>query len=101
MKTCLCLLALLLASTVLFSQAPAQPAVSPQIKQAQTLNNEGKQDDALAVVDQILASDPKSYDGNLMAVIVLDLKGDYTKAHTYVPKAIEFAPPDRRVQALR
>jgi tetratricopeptide (TPR) repeat protein len=101
MKTRVAGVAVLLTCTALFSQTPAQPVVPPQIKQAQTLNSEGKQDEALAVINQVLASDPKSYDANLMAVIVLDLKGDYTKAHTYVLKAIELAPPDRRVQALR
>jgi tetratricopeptide (TPR) repeat protein len=101
MKTRFAVVAVLLTCTALFAQTPAQPVVSPQIKQAQTLNSEGKQDEALTVINQVLAGDPKSYDANLMAVIVLDLKGDYTKAHTYVLKAIELAPPDRRVQALR
>ncbi len=101
MKTPCCVLVLLLSCIPLLPQTPAPPAVSPQIKQAQTLNNDGKQDEALAIINQVLASDPKSYDANLMAVIVLDLKGDYATAHTYVPKAIQLAPPDRRVQALR
>jgi tetratricopeptide (TPR) repeat protein len=101
MRTRFAVVAVLLTCTAVFSQTPAQPVVSPQIKQAQTLNSEGKQDEALAVINQVLASDPKSYDANLMAVIVLDLKGDYTKAHTFVLKTIELAPPDRRVQALR
>ena len=49
----------------------------------------------------MLATDPKSYEANLTAGIVLDLKGDYDKARTYLQQAIEVAPPDRRVQALR
>ena len=49
----------------------------------------------------MLAGDPRNYEANLNAGIVLDLKGDYSKAHTYLLQAIELAPPDRRVQALR
>lgn len=100
MKIRLCAL-LLLTSSLLFSQAPSQSAVSPKIKRAQQLNSEGKQDEALAILNQLLAGDPNNYEANLMAVIVLDLKGDYAKAHAYIPKAIDLAPPDRRVQALR
>jgi tetratricopeptide (TPR) repeat protein len=75
--------------------------VPPQIKQAQELNNDGKQSEALAILNQMLASDPKSYQANLNAGIVLDLMGDYSKARTYLDKAIDLAPPDRTVQALR
>lgn len=81
--------------------APQQPEVSPQIKQVQELNNEGRQDEALAVLNQLLATDPKNYDANLYAGIVLDLKGDYAKAHTYLEKAIDLAPANRKVQAFR
>jgi tetratricopeptide (TPR) repeat protein len=80
---------------------PAQPPVDPQIKQAQQLNSEGKQDDALAILTKMLAADPKNYDANLNAGMVLDLKGDYDKARKYLMQAIEVAPSDRRVQALR
>ncbi len=92
---------LLLSSSLLFSQVTIQGTVNPQIKQAQQLNSEGKQDEALAILNPLLAGDPKNYEANLTAGIVLDLKGDYTKAHTYLLQAIELAPPDRRVQALR
>jgi tetratricopeptide (TPR) repeat protein len=92
---------LLLTSSLLFSQVTIQSITNPQIKQAQQLNSEGKQDEALAILNQLLASDPRSYDANLNAGIVLDLKGDYDKAHTYLLQAIEFAPPDRRIQAWR
>ena len=100
MKIRLCAF-LLLSSSVLFSQVTIQGIVNPQIKQAQQLNSEGKQDEALAILSQLLASDPRNYEANLNAGIVLDLKGDYDKAHTYLLQAIELAPPDRRVQALR
>jgi tetratricopeptide (TPR) repeat protein len=97
---------LFLSSCVLTAQTPPTPAppqssVPPQIKQAQELNNDGKQAEALAVLNQMLASDPKNYQANLNAGVVLDLMGDYSKARTYLDKAIELAPADRRVQALR
>ena len=100
MKIRLCAF-LVLSSSVLFSQVTTQGSLNPQIKQAQQLNSEGKQDEALALLKPLLASDPKSYEANLTTGIVLDLKGDYTKAHTYLLQAVEVAPPDRRVQALR
>lgn len=100
MKIRLCAF-LFLSSSLLFSQVTIQGIVNPQIKQAQQLNSEGKQDEALAILSQLLASDPKNYEANLNAGIVLDLKGEYDKAHTYLLQAIELAPPDRRVQALR
>ncbi len=106
MKITLSAFLLFLLSSLIVAQAPPSatpPAspVSPQIKQAQQLNSEGKQDEALAILTQMLASDPKSYEANLTAGIVLDLKGDYGKARTYLQRAIEVAAPERRVQALR
>ena len=81
--------------------APPQSPVNPQIKQAQQLNSEGKQDEALVILNRMLASEPNSYDANLTAGIVLDLEGEYDKARKYLLQAVEFAPPERRVQALR
>jgi tetratricopeptide (TPR) repeat protein len=97
---------LLFSSCLLIAQtpppvAPPQSPVPPQIKQAQELNNNGKQSEALAILNQMLASDSNNYQANLNAGTVLDLMGDYPKARTYLDKAIELAPPDRRVQALR
>jgi tetratricopeptide (TPR) repeat protein len=97
---------LLLSSCFLTAQTPPaaaapQSSVPPQIKQAQELNSDGKQAEALAILNQMLASDSNSYQANLNAGIVLDLMGDYSKARTHLGKAIELAPPDRRVQALR
>ena len=81
--------------------APPQSPVNPQIKQAQQLNSEGKQDEALVILNHLLASEPNNYEANLTAGVVLDLKGEYDKARKYLLQAVEFAPPDRRVQALR
>jgi tetratricopeptide (TPR) repeat protein len=105
MKITVVLLIVFAACTLLAqtqpAPAPAQPPVNPQIKQAQQLNSEGKQDEALAILTKMLATDPNNYEANLNAGIVLDLKGDYTKAHTYLQKALETAPADRHSQALR
>ena len=96
---------LLFCAGILYAQAPpaapTAPPVNPQIKQAQQLNSEGKHDDALAVLMPMLAADPKSYEANLTAGITLDLKGEYDQARKYLLQAVEFAPPDRRMQALR
>lgn len=97
---------LLLSTCWLAAQAPAPAAppqgdVPPAIKQAQQLNSEGKQDEALAALGPVLAADPNSFEANLTEGIVLDLKGDYDKARKYLLQAVEFAPPERRIQALR
>lgn len=81
--------------------SPAQAQVNPQIKQAQQLNSEGKYEEALAVLDQVLAVSPQDYEANLMSGIVLDMQGDFGKARGYLEKAVEVAPPARQVQALR
>ena len=106
MKRNVCSILLLLSSCLAVAQTPPAPAPSqggdsPQIKQAQQLNNEGKQDGALAILNQVLVGSPKDYEANLMSGIVLDMKGDYSKARGYLQKAIELAPPARQMQALR
>ena len=105
MKINVCIV-MLLSAYWLAAQAPApgvpsQATVPPQIKQVQQLNSEGKQDEAMAILTPMLAADPKSYEANLTAGIVLDLKGDYDKARVYLLQAVEVAPPERRIQALR
>ncbi len=95
-----------LSTCILVAQAPApapapQAAVSPELKQAQDLNREGKQAEALAILTKILTSEPNSYEANISAGVVLDLMGDYDKARTYLKHAIEVAASDRRVQSLR
>ncbi len=105
MKTIVQSVFVLALSTCAFAQTPPAATsavpVNPQIKQAQQLNSEGKQNEALAILMPMLAADPKSYEANLNAGIVLDLKGNYDNARKYLLQAVEFAPPDRRVQALR
>jgi len=104
MKTAVFIALAVLACSLLAQTPPAtspQSQVNPQIKQAQQLNSEGKQDEALAILKQVLAGDPKNYEANLTAGMVLDLKGDYIQARKYLAQALEVAPADRRVQALR
>ena len=106
MKPDLCAALLFLCSCLAVAQAPAAPASpqggdSPQIKQAQQLNSEGKFEEALAVLDQVLAVSPQDYEANLTSGIVLDMQGDFGKARGYLQKAIDVAPAARQVQALR
>jgi Flp pilus assembly protein TadD len=106
MKHIVCAGFLLLTSCLAVAQAPTAPASpqsgdSPQIKQAQQLNSEGKYEEALAVLDQVLAVSPQDYEANLTSGIVLDMQGDFGKARGYLQKAIDVAPSARQVQALR
>ena len=98
-------LVMLLLTCAVFAQtqpaAPTPPPANPQIKQAQQLSREGKQDEALAILKPMLAADPKNYEANLNAGIVLDLKGDYTQARRYLKQALEVAPADRQIQVWR
>jgi tetratricopeptide (TPR) repeat protein len=89
------------AQTQPASADPPQSDVAAQLEQARQLNNAGKQDEALAIVDHLLASDPKSYEANLTAGTLLDLKGSYDQARTYLQQAIDVAPAKSKIQALR
>jgi tetratricopeptide (TPR) repeat protein len=71
------------------------------VKQGQKLNSEGKQDGALALYRQALEKSPNLYEAHLASGVALDLKGDYAEARQHLNKAIEFAPPDKKDQALR
>jgi tetratricopeptide (TPR) repeat protein len=70
------------------------------VNQARKLNNEGKQDDALALYRQALARSPESFDAHYGAGIVLDLKGAFAEARREFARAIEVASADDKVQAL-
>ena len=97
MKTAQALAALLLLCVAALAQSdPAE-----LIKQARKLNNEGHQDQALALYTQVLQANPSSYEANLGAGVVLDLDGKYDDARRYFAKAIEVAPPESKAQAMR
>ena len=71
------------------------------IKQAQKLNSEGRQDDALAFYRKALQLAPNDPEGHLGAGMALDLKGSYGEAREHFEKAIEVSPPEKKDQALR
>src|SRR6266850_685503 len=88
----------LVSSAMVAAQAPAAPgAPAPTsetavlIKQAQQLNNEGKQDEALASYTKALEISPNDVDAHLGMGSALDLKGDYAEARRHLAKAIELA----------
>ena len=96
MKTAKALAALLLLCVTALAQSN-----DDLIKQARKLNNEGHQDQALALYTQVLQANPSSYQANLGAGVVLDLDGRYDEARRYLVKAIEVAPPESKSQAAR
>lgn len=83
------------------SQQATKPNVVELAKQAQKLSSEGKQDEALALYNQILAGAPSFYEAQLGAGMALDLKGNYAEARQHLNKAIDLAGPDNKAQALR
>jgi tetratricopeptide (TPR) repeat protein len=99
---------LLVSSAMLAAQAPSAPgAAAPTsetavlVKQAQQLNNDGKQDEALATYRKALEISPNNVDAHLGIGSVLDLKGDYAEARRHLAKAIDVAPADAKERAWR
>ena len=103
----LILLAMFVAVVTCMGQAARAQAVAPSddaqalVKQGQKLNNEGKQDEALALYKQALEKSPNLYEAHLESGVALDLKGDYTAAREHLKKAIDVAPADQKNRALR
>jgi len=86
------------------SPAPAPVAGSPAalVKQASDLNGQGKQDQALALYQQVLVVVPQSFDAHLGIGVVLDLDGRYDEARRHLTTAISDAPNDSaKTRALR
>jgi Flp pilus assembly protein TadD len=98
MKTAKALAALLLFCVSALAQSQSNDDL---IKQARKLNNEGQQDQALAIFNKLLQADPNIYEAHLGAGIVLDLQGKYDEARRHLAKAIEVAPPESKPQAMR
>jgi Flp pilus assembly protein TadD len=90
-----------LAALLLLSLSALAQSNDDLIKQARKLNNEGQQEQALAIFNQVLKADPNSYQAHLGAGIVLDLQGKYDEARHHLAKAIEVAPPESKPQAMR
>jgi len=103
---------LILAGFLLLSCCWAQEKAPPQngptpgsaldlVRQGQTLNAQGKQDDALALYRQALDKSPDLMEAHLASGVALDLKGDYAAAREHLTKAIDLAPADSKAQAQR
>jgi tetratricopeptide (TPR) repeat protein len=92
----------ILGSTGLFAQAPAQPQQPEFVKQGQQLMRDGKPEEALALYRQTLQTSPDSLPANLAAGSVLDLMGKGEEARKYFTKAIEVAgTPEAKASAQR
>jgi tetratricopeptide (TPR) repeat protein len=89
----------------LVAQAPstagaADPAAL--LKQAGELNNQGKQDQALATYQQVLRTEPQNLDAHLGIGIELDLQGQCADARKHIDEAISMATTDSaRARPLR
>ena len=81
--------------------APAPGSPADLVQRGEKLSREGKLDDALALYRQALDKSPDLYEAHLAEGMALDLKGDYSEAREHFTKAIEVAPADSKVQALR
>lgn len=79
----------------------AAPPVDEDVRAGRKLNNEGKQDEAIALYRKVLAEKPDSYDAHISLGIALDLKGEYAEARKHLQRAIDLAPERSRAQALR
>lgn len=95
----------LLFSTFAFAQPAQQSAVPASaanpLAPGQKLITEGKLDDALAFYKNALQARPTAWDAYLGMGAALDLKGDYKAARQEIQKAIDAAPANGKVRALR
>ena len=99
-------MALLLASSLAFAQAPPPPAApgpgDDLVKQGQQKVREGQHEAALALYQKALEAAPDSFGANMQAGVVLDLLGRYPEARRHFEKAIAVAPtPQNRIAANR
>ncbi len=98
---------LLLSGVLLCAQTQAsQPSSKTDdalelVKQGEKLNSDGKQDEALALYQRALQLSPGLFQADIAAGMALDLEGKYQEARQHLAKAIEEAPPDAKVRALR
>src|SRR5438105_556581 len=102
--------ALLLCASLFGQNPPAQPAAaasaandptSKLIEQARKTNSEGKHDEAIALYQQALQANPKSYQAELGIGATLELKGQYDEARQHIQKAIDMAPEQAKLGAMR
>jgi tetratricopeptide (TPR) repeat protein len=95
------LLTLAVATLSTCSAAQATPSAADLVKQAQKLNNDGKQDEAIALYKQAVHLAPDNYEAYLGAGMAFDLKGDYAEARHHFEKAIELASGDDKDRVRR
>ncbi|MBI2681841.1 MAG: tetratricopeptide repeat protein [Acidobacteriales bacterium] len=101
LRSIVLLAACFLAALSVAAQSTAAPDPNELVKQGRALNNQGKQDEALALYAQALKIQPDMYDAHLATGIALDLKGEYEEARKHIARAIELANPEQKGQALR
>lgn len=95
------MLVFLLFTGACCAQQASAPSALDLVKQGEKLNSDGRQDDALVLYRQALEMSPNLYQGHLASGMALDLKGNYAEARQHLAKAIEVAPADAKLQALR
>jgi tetratricopeptide (TPR) repeat protein len=99
--------ALLMVCGVLLAQSPSGQSAGETgpaaalLKEARTLNREGKHSEALARYRQALKISPNSLPALAGAGATLDLMGEYDQARAEFSKAIAAAPPKMRPRALK
>lgn len=86
------LLLLLIFSVGLFAQPPGAQPQPEFMRQAQPLLRDGKLDEALAIYQQELKTNPDSLPALNAAGVVLDLMGKGAEARKHFARAIEVAP---------
>lgn len=104
MKYARLLLLTLFVATFAFAQAPAtQPAPDPAdpVQQARKMIQEGKHNDAIALLNSAIKANPKNYDAHLSLGVANDLKGNYAEAQKHFQHAIDLATPEQKPQAMR
>jgi tetratricopeptide (TPR) repeat protein len=71
------------------------------VEQGRKLNDQGNQDEAIALYQQALAASPDMYEAHLALGSALDLKGEFKQAREHLEQALRSAPEKSKAQALR
>jgi tetratricopeptide (TPR) repeat protein len=79
---------------------PAEAPPNAVVKEADQRASEGKHDEALALYQKALASEPKLADAHLGAGRTLDFLGRHPEARRHYSHAIELGSPETRAQTL-
>jgi len=104
MKNVRLLLTVVLLATATTAQMPSgQAAADPNdpVQQARKMNQEGKYDEAVALLNKEIAANPKNYDAHLTLGVTLDLEGRYAEGRKHIQHAIDLAKPEQKAQAQR